>query len=274
MKVGVKSLQESDYAEITEEVAQLEWLTKEFRIQCPTARIDACDTLGHKHRMWEWGRVLKEFKNHFGYPFNTDRRISVLDIGTAYSLIGPALSYLNCNVLECDVDADAYKAERVKVKTFLDAFHNPEKKPLLPFVPFDWILSGFGTVHDRATDWAIRRGLTGEACALYKFDVVMSISTIEHVETSLEKAAWKEMADLLKPGGLFIMTMDLFEDSTTPRTYDWVRYTNYSMETIRARVDEMKSYGLQVIGEEDYKWHGVHVDDGSFAWISMVKEPA
>lgn len=250
MKTGVKSLQVSDYNEFREEFDQLNWILGNFRGNTNGARIDACDTLGHQHRMWEWCRVLMLLKQEFGYPFPTEERVQVLDVGTAYSLIGPALSYLGCRVLETDVDANAYMAERFKVKEFLDKHaatsHGAE---------FDWIQMGFGRLHELD----------------HQFDVVMSISTIEHVETSLELKAWKEMYDRLKPGGIMIVTMDCFVEAKKGYIYDDVRYTNYDMALVKTRVDELKSYGMQVIGDEDYTWYGNHVDDGSFSWISMRK---
>lgn len=249
MKTGVKSLEILDYNEVYEEIDQLEWLTKEFRTQTPTARIDATDTIGHKHRMWEWARVLMLIKTTFGYPFDRKDPIEVLDIGTAYSLIGPALAYLGCNVLETDIDANAYLAERMKVKEFLNRFE--------PGGSFNWTQMGFGRIVELGKD---------------RFDVVMSISTIEHVESSLEVGAWKEMYDALKPGGLLIVTMDCFEVAKKGYIYDDVRWTNYDMALVKTRVDELKGYGMKVIGDEDYKWHGVHVDDGSFAWLSLVKD--
>lgn len=244
LKYGVKSLHLDDYHEILEEVDQLQWLTKEFRIKCPTARIDACDTIGHKHRMWEWARILHLFKKRLGYPFRRD--IHVLDVGTAVSLIGPVLSYLGLNVQETDVDL-AWQVERFKLKSWLNEQFFAGA--------FDWVQMGFGRLPELDK----------------QYDVVMSISTIEHVETSLEKQAWKEMYDRMKPGGIIIVTMDCFAEAKKGYTYDAVRYTNYSMDTVKDRVDELKSYGLKVIGEEDYTWYGIHVDDGSFAWLSMEK---
>ena len=106
----------------------------------------------------------------------------------------------------------------------------------------------------------------------HQFDAVMSISTIEHVETSLEQGAWKEMVRCLKPGGILIVTMDCFVEAKKGYTYDDVRYTNYDMKVVKERVKELKSLGMETVGKEDWRWHGVHVDDGSFAGIHMVKK--
>lgn len=251
MKTGIKSIEISDFDEIREEVEQLQWLTKEFRVQCGDVRIDSTDTIGHPMRMWEWGRVLKNFKEHFGYPFY-GKEINVLDVGTAVSLIGPALSYLGCRVVECDVDA-SFQPERLKLKKFLDNFP--------PAIGFEWVQAGFGTLKERCVPRSKE-----------KYDAVMSISTIEHVETSLEKNAWKEMFDLLKPGGLMIVTMDCFPVAKKGYIYDDVRYTNYDMNLVKERVDELKSYGMKTVGGEDYRYHGIFVDDGSFSCIHMVKK--
>ena len=255
MKTGVKSIELADFDEIKPEVNQLEWICKELRYQIPGVRIDSTDTIGHPMRMWEWGRILRLFKEHFGYPFNTrGKDIDVLDIGTAVSLIGPALSYLGCCVVETDSDP-GWRVPRNMIKQFLD---NSAPHGGL----FDWYNIGFGGLREQVPD---QSGYTDG------FDVVMTISTIEHVETSLELQAWKEMYDMLKPGGLMIVTMDCFAKAVKGYKYDHVRYTNYDMELVRERVNELKAYGMAPTGDEDYRWHGVHVDDGSFAWISMVK---
>lgn len=256
MEVGVKSIEVSDFEEIHEEVDQLNWICKELRQSIPGVRIDSTDTIGHPMRMWEWGRVLKLLKEYFGYPFHQYHlpNIKVLDLGSAVSLIGPALSYLGCDVVETDSDP-GWIEPRTMIKRYF------KSQPVPHAGTFNWINVGFGGLRDQVPVY------TG----LSKFDVVMSISTIEHVETSLEKQAWKEMFDMLKPGGLMIVTMDCFVKAVKGYIYDDVRYTNYDMELVRQRVDELKSYGMEVIGREDYTWHGVHVDDGSFAWISTRK---
>lgn len=253
---GVKSIEPEDFTEIRFEVAQLDWICKELRKHIPGVRIDSTDTIGHPMRMWEWGRVLKTVKDHFGYPFyhGDAERIKVLDLGSAVSLIGPALCYLGLDVYETDSDA-GWREPRGMIKRFFDSTTVPHAGK------FDWLNIGFGGYREQVP------AQTG----IGQFDIVMSISTIEHVETSLEQQAWLEMFDMLKPGGLMIVTMDCFERAVKGYKYDDVRYTNYDMGEIYKRVWELKSYGMQVLGSEDYDWHGVHVDDGSFAWISMVK---
>jgi len=254
MKTGIKSIELSDFEEIRFEQGQLGFILREFRKFVPEARIDATDTIGHPMRTWEWGRVLLNIKEMFGYPFSQDPRVSVLDIGTAVSLIGPALAYLGCNVQENDVDG-GWKRERLALNRLL------EKVPSAG--EFRWTQAGFGTLRERCSNpWGVTTG---------QYDVVMSISTIEHVETSLELGAWREMFDLLKPGGLMIVTMDCFPEAKKGYIYDAVRYTNYDMKLVKKRVDELKSYGMIPVGEEDYRWHGVHVDDGSFASVHMRK---
>lgn len=249
MKVAVKTIQTEDYAEVTDEFEQLTWLVAEGRYKYPSARIDACDTLGHRHKMWEWARTMKAINEVFG-PGRIVRRSSdalrILDIGAAFSPLGPALAYLGDKVTEAEPDASC-GGERAKVNQFLYDFnHNP----------INWIQAGYGTLAERCPG---------------PWDVVLSISVIEHVDLWLEKTAWKEMADLVRPGGLLVVTMDCMPQARKGYQYDDVRWTNYDMKLVRDRVTELKSYGLKPLGAEDYTYHGNFVNDYSFAFLAMTK---
>lgn len=248
MKTGIKTLEPTDYNEVAFEMNQLEWLTKEFRAQTPKARIDAPDTIGHPHKMWEWARALYAIRN----IYRERKDVSIIDVGAAFSLLGPALGYLGYDLVEAEVDGPC-GVEREKINEFLRRSPGFEGKPI------NWIQAGFGSLHERC-----------KAKGLY--DVVMSISTIEHVSLDLEVLAWKEMADLTKPGGLLIVTMDCVPVSKKGYMYDDVRWTNYDMKMVKARVDELKSYGFSTLGNEDYEYHGNYINDYSFASIHMVKQ--
>src|SRR5437762_3564573 len=113
MKTGIKSLELDDYNEIKYEVDQLAWFTREFRLIAPTARIDATDTIGHTHKTWEWARALKAIRDVFGKKLENDPYgrwcednigIEILDVGSAYSLLGPALAYMGYCLTEAEVD--------------------------------------------------------------------------------------------------------------------------------------------------------------------------
>ena len=78
MKTGIKTIQSEDYEEVVEEVLQLEWLDKEFFIQCPRARIDTPRNLSHEHKWWEWARALHEIKKLFFKLFLWFKKIKSL----------------------------------------------------------------------------------------------------------------------------------------------------------------------------------------------------
>lgn len=247
MKVAVKSIQTEDYAEVTGELEQLTWLVTEGRHQYPTARIDACDTLGHPYKMWEWARTMKALNDVFANGSTTVRNnLRVLDIGAAFSPLGPALAYLGDKVTEAEPDASC-GIEREKVNVFFNRFNRN---------PINWVQAGYGTLAERCPG---------------PWDVVLSISVIEHVDLWLETFAWKEMADLVRPGGLLVVTMDCMPEARKGFMYDDVRWTNYDMNIVRERVNELKSYGFKPIGAEDYTYHGNHVNDYSFAFMALVK---
>lgn len=250
LKTGIKSIQLEDYKEVKEAYDQMMWFNHEFRHQVPNARIDSYGypgALGHPHKMWEWSRALHLIKQMYPNAKRPDGWAPrVVSIGSAFCPLEPALCYLGYSVVDGDVDASC-GTEREKINSFLEKFNGN---------PLKWVQTGFGTLHERV-------GLN--------WDVVMCISTIEHVDIPLEKAAWKEMADMLKPGGLLIVTMDGMPESRKGFKYDDVRWTNYGPDLIKARVEELHYYGMKPVGEVDYTYHGNHVNDYSFWFIAMTK---
>ncbi len=240
LKVGVKSIQLEDYDEVQSEMEQLKWFDNEFKVQCPTARIDTPTTNKdcNEHKWWEWSRILHLVKQEKG-------AIKILDIGAACGLMGPMLAYLGYEVTEAEIDA-AWKTEREKINHLL--VKNPIK----------WVQSGYGTLLQRCNA---------------PYDVVISVSTVEHVPPNYERTAWKEMVDLTKPGGLLIITTDVMPEAKKGYRNDDVRWTNYSMDMVKERVAYMKeTLGMVPVGEEDYEYHGSFVFDYSFAFMAMRKK--
>lgn len=259
LKTGIKSIQLDDYAEVLTELEQLKWFDTEFKKLCPTARIDTPTTNKdcNENKWWEWSRALHLIKGE-----GTGLRI--LDIGAACSLLGPMLAYLDYEVTEAEIDA-AWKTEREKINRLI--VKNPIK----------WIQSGYGTLEERCRIPIIMKprslGLSTDGPKFILYDAVLSISTIEHVPPNVERTAWKEMVDLVKPGGLLIITADVMPQAKKGYQNDHVRWTNYSMDIIKQRVDYMKEkLGMSPIGEEDYNYHGSFVYDYSFAMIAMRKK--
>lgn len=246
MKTGVKSIELSDYDEIKDEVDYLMWLQAELKRYC-SARVD----VGHTHKIWEWGRALFAMVETQDCKKDDYSGLLTLDIGAAYSLLGPALAYRGAAIVEAEPDGGCYP-DRLKVNEFLRSRGKPE---------IAWVQAGYGSLHRAYTVSASRM-----------FNAVFSISTIEHVEPRLEEMAWDEMTHFTEPEGLIVTTMDLMPRPGKGFVADDVRWTNYVMSDVKARVDKLKECGCVVLGDEDYKYHGSFVNDYSFAGIHVVKE--
>lgn len=243
MRVAIKSIEVNDFVEIDHQVNQLMWMNDELKKFC-SARVD----VGHPMKYWEWGRLMLAIKETF--HIKTHANLSVLDIGAAYSLIGPMLGYLGATVHEAEPDGDCIN-ERVKLNDFMISRESFGAKPITTHAV------GYRSLWD-----TLKR----------QFDVVCSISVMEHVDLAAEQEAWAEMAQLVLPGGLLAVTADLMPRPGKGFVADDVRWTNYTMEDVKVRVDKLKALGFHPIGAEDYLYHGNHVADYSFASIFMQKE--
>lgn len=241
MKTAIKSIEPHDFNDIEAHCVRLHWMQEELSKYC-VARVD----VGHPMKYWEWGRLMEAINEIYGNASG----LSVVDIGSAYSLLGPMLAYIGANVHECEPDGDCI-AHRVIVNDFLISREGYGAKPITTYPV------GYRSLHQ-----ALKR----------QFDVVCSISVMEHVDLSAEQEAWVEMAQLVVPGGLLCVTMDLMPRPGKGFVADDVRWTNYTMEDVKNRVEKLKALGFYAIGNEDYAYHGNYVADYSFASIIMRKE--
>lgn len=246
MKTAIKTIELTDYDEIKVALEQMRWLDNEFKTQVPTCRIDTPTTNpdSHKHKFWEWARTTHAIREVFGPRIG----LRILDIGSAFSLLGPALAYLGHHVIEAEPDGGMVQ-ERGKLQ---DLIHRVGDGKLQTFQ------CGYGS-------------LVGQVGVSEQFDVVCSISTIEHVETQAEGPAWAEMVDLVKKNGLLHVTLDCMPEARKGFKNDQVRATNFDMEMVRERVEALKTMGMVPIGPEDYTFHGPFVYDYTFASILMKK---
>ena len=104
---------------------------------------------------------------------------------------------------------------------------------------------------------------------------VYCISVIEHVE-DLDQFLY-HLGCLVAPGGLLFLTMDYCDDYLD----DWPA-DRYHSNNLRTRI--FNAYGVRLaviptlldqhftlLGETDWRWHGAHVYDYSFASLALVK---
>ena len=246
MKYAVKSLNPADdYTEIAKPLADLRAFDELRQNRIPQIRIDTPMTNAdcNFHKMWEWSRTvlaIEEMKS-------TKPKLRILDIGAAFSLLGPYLASLGHTVIEADLER---RYGLVEIQTMLSK------------------IEGAGSLASFAAGYG---GLIGVVGVTEQFDVVLSISTIEHVPPNIEREAWPEMVNLLRPGGLLVVTADVMPEAKKGYRNDAVRWTNYDMAMLKKRVDYLKSLGMRAAGEEDWQYHGDHVFDYSFFFAALRK---
>lgn len=107
-----------------------------------------------------------------------------------------------------------------------------------------------------------------------QYDIVVSISTIEHVPD--DDAFYQKLLRACKPGGIVYITCDFFTDSVHPNeppVYStWVNrtYTKEKLESM-TKCAEKKGFHLYH-GMSDWTWDKPHVYNYSFASLILEKE--
>lgn len=104
-----------------------------------------------------------------------------------------------------------------------------------------------------------------------QFDILTSISVIEHVESITPFLRACHM--LLKSGGLLCLTTD-YCDSEGPDIYHfhWMRHRIYNAESVRKLLVRARELGFRSFGEADWSYPGPMVYDYSVASIALVKK--
>lgn len=235
----VNTLHDRDYEDIDRGI-EISKSAIELTLQvhrCPI--VIACD-----QRWWEYGSAIQMILNR--WPGRDLSKINVLDVGSGWSGLGPAIHLaFNCNVTEYE-PVDQYRNDRARTNEILRSL-----------------------------------GVQGTRCINAdlvnmpedKFDAVFCISVLEHVAKDVEKQCWRNLADRLRPGGIFFMTTDVVDDPLKSYTYDSMRVMpNYTLPDMQARVEmlidccNMLPYGIP-----DYGYNGDKVHDFTFFRAGFIK---
>ena len=182
--------------------------------------------LPHEHRMWEYASVLTALKD-----VEPGR---VLDVGSGNSLLGPAMCItFSHHVTEIDPSPNT-RAARVALAGLL-ADRGYE------FHPTD-------LVHFDALDET--------------FDVVTSISVMEHLPDEEQEESWHHLVRLLRPGGLLLATVDYGEEGR-PWENDSDRGTRFTKTRLEEILAVLVKAGIHFEGI-DTAYTGDQVFDYTF----------
>ena len=237
MRPYTRSLHPSDYDFLQRWVEPL----RAFQADMARRRIPHRDWC--PHRFWEYGSILQQLEE-LGVGLNA----TLVDVGSGGCFFAPylALKYHRLCVTDSmkygDVSADVAAQRR----------HYGVELPL-----FDLLCEDMGPRPDL--------GWGGESNA---FDVVMCISTIEHVDQ--HDAALYELCRIAKPGGLIFITSDYFRDCVhfEASVSRHLQVTPYREEFVRGIPSMIPA---DFVGGTDLAYRGDFVHNYSFVNICLRK---
>lgn len=237
MRALTNSLHLDDYKDMEEDVKELKIMFDKF-----VAQGNLWVVIGNEHRYWEYGTVMMLL---IDYCKGNMDELKYLDVGSGWSLIGPAMAYIyNMNVTECEPSPREFN-DRITMNAYLQAEGKKQIRVLQ---------QGLDNLPDE------------------QFDLVSCISVIEHLPADVEIRCWKNLVDRVKPGGILFVDCDVVPDNTKSYMFDNLRTHNFTIPEIQDRVKLLKSLGMESLTEEDYTWNGAHVYDYSFFRICMRRE--
>lgn len=190
----------------------------------------------HHHRKWEYGSAAQAYLNSYGPTITR----TILDVGCGSGLLGPSL-FLGTKAIILEIDTDHRLLEtRPLLGTFLD-----EKEA-------HRLQYRHGSIVDKQPA---------------QFDAVFCISVIEHVPEDLQDQAWANLASLVLPGGILVVTTDFGPDHTTPWYADTERHYKFDPARVQERADFLTSQGFHI--DIDPTFYGVEVHDYTFfRWVA------
>ena len=237
MRSFVKCLEVADYKEINEGVEVIELAVRNIG-----PKIGGRFAIPHPHRYWEYGSAVQALLSL--YQERIGNGMTVLDVGSGWSPLGPALAFVfKLHVTEVEPEFQSRSA-RAYCNAALRFFNKPEITVL---------------------DGGVEK-LPDE-----KFDAVFCISVLEHVNPKNEVQGWKNLAERVKPGGLFFMTTDIVPDPKGHYTFDEQRAQNYTLDVMAKRVDMLTGMGFTPMGQPDYTFRKSEVYDYTFFRCGMWK---
>ena len=215
--------------------------------------VDSMGALGiphrgwHEHRLWEYASIMQQLEE-----LEVPKDAAILDVGSGGSFFPPYLAtvggYPNVSL------TDSMRAGDISGRVAAQRLHYGLNLPLYR-IP--------------AEDMSARpeQGWRGQSNS---WDVVMCISTIEHVDADKHDAALREIHRLTQPGGLIFITSDYFHSSEQHQASPWrddqcTPYNQWFVDSIPRRI------AADFVGETDLEYRGDFVHNYSFVNICLRK---
>lgn len=196
-----------------------------------------------EHRLWEYASIMQQLEE-----LHVQQDARIVDVGSGGSFFPPYLAtvggYPNVSL------TDSMKYGNITAYVAGQRAHYGVDLPLYDMLaermPDDW-----------------------EAA----WDVVMCISTIEHVESSEHDNALRELCRIAKPGGFIFITSDYFRDAvqfeaSPSRHLQFTMYTKEFVESIPSKIP------ASFVGGTDLDYRGDFVHTYSFVNICLRKDSA
>lgn len=197
----------------------------------------------HEHRLWEYASMMQQLED-----LDVPKDAAILDVGSGGSFFPPYLAtvggYPNVSL------TDSMKYGDITPDVVAQRAHYGIALPL-----YDVLCEDMSLLADSS------------------FDVVMCISTIEHVDADQHDAALRELCRLTKPGGLIFITSDYFRDQrqydTSPSRH--LQFTAYTQDYVLGLPAKIP---VDFVGETDLGYAGDFVHTYSFVNICLRKRGA
>lgn len=186
----------------------------------------------HHHRNWEYGLCLDALQEN--------QAKNILEIGGTGSLFAATAAWIGMEVTVVDPSGAG---------TSLFAMQNLIMQ--LGHAPITFEQVDFLQYQNRK-----------------KFDAVVCISTLEHVEE--DEVFFKKMLNLVKEGGICFITMD-FHPSGQKIVNEHLR--TYNQESLATFIAIAQKHGFEVFGDApDYSWRGESVFNYTFASLALKRK--
>lgn len=235
MRTLINSLHPDDYLDIREGVTIAKGAVAE--LQSRGVRID----IPTEHRWWEYATVIQMMLNEYRSKMS---EVTILDVGSGRGAVCPALSLTFDTICtECE-PAEPERNDRIRCNQILRALGR----------------KGISVQPNSTLD-----------LPQMQYDMVSCVSVIEHIDPTVEKISWRNLASRVKPGGLFFADVDCVPDPSKKYTFDELRAHNFTCEELKERVAILMEMGLVPIGEPNYEYNGNQVLDFTFFRIGMRK---